>query len=253
MEETTETQSNESDNALEQLKTLVETQHNQVQNMIEAKFNAIAELFADKLAYDLHKQQQIDQLHEELQLYKADLIAKTNRPLINGIIKLYQDISKTLDNLKSKPEDKLTSELYLNRIDDIGDDVDVLLSQHGVSRFNEPGEALNPRRQRALKNIETNDENKHGQVCERVRPGFEYANELLQKELVNLFIYKASKSTESVNEPEEPSIDQTEIAPELPICDETSEQNIDEMNAETLTESDTNSEQDINTIKASEG
>jgi molecular chaperone GrpE (heat shock protein) len=249
MEEAIESQIEAPNKNQEQCETVTESQNDQVLAAIDAKFNAVAELFADKLAYDLSKQHQIDRLHQELQQYKTDLIAKTSRPLINGIIKLYQDIGKTLENLNAKPAVQLTSALFFNRIDDIQDDVNMLLEQHGISQFTEAGEVFNPRRQRGLKNFDTNDSALHGQVCERVRPGFEYANEMLQKEFVNLFVYKQPVPAIEVIADDTAAVEhetqdnKTELAPQ---SKETSPITNENKNKTEVTENDT-------TIEVSEG
>lgn len=172
--------------------------------LLESKLEQLMIRFEDKLAYDQTKQEQIDKLHEELQKYRVDLLAKTCRPLINGIIRLYQNIGKTTQNLKNKSTEELTSELIFKRIDDIQDDVQVLLEQHGVDCFIEPGEEFNPRRQRALQKRLVEDESMHGKVIERVRPGFEYASEILQKELINIGFYQPPViSDDALNKPKE--------------------------------------------------
>lgn len=67
---------------------------------IKAGFLKIHDDFEHKIAYDLTKQRQIDSLHSELQQYKTNLIAKTNRPLINGMILLHDDMGSWLVSFK---------------------------------------------------------------------------------------------------------------------------------------------------------
>lgn len=155
---------------------------------LEAGIAQILEAFEKKLAYDNTKQQQIDRLHAELQKYRADLIAKTNRPLVNGLIRLHDDVGKLIDNFKKRPSKELEPARFFKAFEDVQDDIEILLDQNGVLSFSELGERLDPRRQSVIRQIKTSDEQLIGAIAGRLRKGFEQADELIKKERVSVYV-----------------------------------------------------------------
>jgi molecular chaperone GrpE len=160
----------------------------QFEQKLESGISKVLNAFEQKIAFDASKQQQIDRLHAELQEYRTDLIAKTNRPLVNGLIRLHDDIGKLIENLKSKSTEQVEPDKLFHTIGGIQEDVEILLDQNGVVAFTESSDTFEPRRQRALKNVLTIEEEKVGKVAERVRPGFEQGDEIIKKELVRVFV-----------------------------------------------------------------
>ncbi len=123
-----------------------------------------------------------------MQEYRTDLIAKTNRPLVNGLIHLHDNIGKLIENLQSKATEQLEPDMFFKAITGFQDDVEILLDQNGIAAFKELGEAFQPRRQRAIKNIPTNDDKQVGKIVKQLRPGFEQGDELIQKERVSVYV-----------------------------------------------------------------
>ena len=159
-----------------------------LEEKLASGFSQVLNAFEQKIAFDATKQQQIDRLHAELQTYRTDLIAKTNRPLVNGLIRLHDDIGRLIEGQKSKPIEQLEPEQLLKAIGGIQEDVEILLDQNGVSAFREPVETFEPRRQRTIKNVPTTDDERVGQIVERLRPGFEQGDEIIQKERVSVYV-----------------------------------------------------------------
>jgi molecular chaperone GrpE len=155
---------------------------------LESGISQILNAFEQKIAFDVLKQQQIDRLHAELQEYRTDLIAKTNRPLVNGLIYLHDDIGKLIEGLQAKPIEEVEPEKLFKTISGIQEDIEILLDQNGVTTFREIVDTFDPRRQHALKNVPTIEEEQVGKIAERVRPGFEQGDEIIKKERVRVFV-----------------------------------------------------------------
>jgi len=188
--------------------------------ILDAGVAQILDAFERKLAYDDTKQQQIDRLHAELQKHQADLIAKTNRPLINGLIRLHDDVGKLVNNLKRRPDEELAPSRFYKAFADVQDDIEILLDQNGVVSFTEQGEILDPRRQRVVRQIQTPDEKLNGTIAERLRKGFEQADDLIQKERVSVYVADKSsihqkKSSDNETETEQSRINNTETSGDL--------------------------------------
>jgi molecular chaperone GrpE len=170
--------------------------NSEIAELITAGFDKLSHQFEHKLVYDQTKQQQIDTLHNELQKYRSDLIAKTNRPLVNGIIRLHDDIEKIVAKFETKPKEPLSRDRLIKILLGTAEDIEILLDQNGVLAFQEPLEAFNPQRQRSIRSIATDDAALNGRVAERLRPGFEQGDEILRKETVTVYVSDKSVSEE---------------------------------------------------------
>ncbi len=155
---------------------------------LEAGFEALQRLFADKLAYDQFKEQQVDRLHAELQSHKSDLLLRAQQPLLRGLIRLHDDLGRLADGLAERTAEELTRERFQGYLAGLRDDVETLLEQHGVRPFEAAGEGFDGRRQTVARTVPAEHGARVGRVAERLRPGFELGDFLLQKERVAVFV-----------------------------------------------------------------
>lgn len=161
---------------------------NQLQETVTGGFAELLQQFREKLTYDRFKEEQIARLHEELQAYKSDLVSKPARQLVQGLIRLHDDLGKVATALRQKPAAELTPERFFQQFADFQDDLELLLGQNGVERFQAPGDGFDPRRQTAIRMLPSDDPARFGQIAERLRPGFEQGESLLQKERVAVYV-----------------------------------------------------------------
>lgn len=159
-----------------------------LETAMAAGFAGLLQEIREKTATDRFREGQIDRLHAELQTYRNDLVSKQARLLIQGIIRLHDDLGKAVAALGQKPPAELTPEILFRQLADFQDDLELLLGQHGVEPFQAPGEELDPRRQTVARTVPTDDPGLAGRIAERVRPGFEQGETLLQKERVAVWV-----------------------------------------------------------------
>lgn len=177
--------------------TTLDTLSSTVERLETAVAAGIAEIlgeFRDKLALDRFKEDQVTKLHEELQAYKNDLISRASRQILQGVIRLHDDLGKVAASLRQKPAEELTPEKFFQQLEGFQDDVELLLGQHGVERFEVDGEEFDPRRQTALRTVPTDDPARVGRVAERLRPGFLQGETLVQKERVAVYAAASAKA-----------------------------------------------------------
>ncbi len=155
---------------------------------VDESSRALHKAFADKLALDRHKEQQIDALHSELQEHKRGLLARASRPLLSGLVRLHDNLGRMAEDLRRESPEELTPERFFGILEGFQDDVEITLEDHGVSLFLEPSERFEPRRQTSRRTVETDDENRVGTIAHRVRPGFEQEATFLQKERVDVYV-----------------------------------------------------------------
>jgi molecular chaperone GrpE len=142
----------------------------------------------DQLALDRFKEQQIDRLHQELQGYKTDLLGRAVRPLLLGLIRLHDTLGKVKESLRQVPPAELTVERAAGFFDGFRGDLELVLEEHGVLRFETAGERFDPHRQTAARTVPAADPGRVGLVAERLRPGFAQGEVPLQKERVVVYV-----------------------------------------------------------------
>lgn len=167
----------------------------------------LREWVEDRFALDRFREEQIDRLHQELQTYKQDLLARVQRPLLMGLIRIHNDLGRSVAAVRGRPLEEQTPERFLGLLAGLEDDLELLLEQHGVERFATSEPEFDPTRQTALRTVETADAGLVGRVADRLRPGFSQGPALLQRE--GVAVYAASGGPErtaapagSVAEPE---------------------------------------------------
>lgn len=158
-----------------------------LETTVAVGFAGVLQEFRDKLALDRFKEEQITRLHEELQEYRNDLISRTARQILQGLIRLHDSLGKVSASLRQRPAEELTPERFFQQFEGFQDDVELLLGQHEVEKFEVPGEDFDPRRQTAVRPVPTDDPTQVGRIAERVRSGFQLGETLLQKERVAVY------------------------------------------------------------------
>ena len=162
-----------------------------IEAMLDGSIDRILRVFSDKLAYDASKQLQIDRLHEELQQHRSDLAAQAALPLVRGMIRVHDDIGKLHGALEAKFDDEFSLEKFLRILKSLQEDVELVLEQNGACAYREPGKSFDPKRQRILRTVPTEDQGLAGSVAESTRPGFELNSRIIEKERVSTYVFAA--------------------------------------------------------------
>lgn len=147
----------------------------------------VLSVFRDKLAFDRFKEDQINRQHEELQAYRTGLVHRASRQILQGVIRLHDDFGKVAAVLRRKPAEELTPQKLFQHLEGFQDDIELLLIQYGVEKFEVHGVEFDPRRQTALRTVPTEDPSRVGLVAERLRPGFQQGEVILQKQRVAVY------------------------------------------------------------------
>ena len=158
-----------------------------IEMTIEKGVERILAEFDAKLARDSAKQLQIDRLHDELQQYRNNLMVHIARPLVSELIVLHTSIGRLRDAIHTKPLEEATPEKFLSILDGLQEDVEIALNRNSIEAYREPLGRFNPRRQKIVKKVATDDAALVGVVAESIRPGFEQDAEILEKEKVSAY------------------------------------------------------------------
>ncbi len=163
--------------------------------IVTDEFSGLQKSFDVKIAKDALQQGHIDRLHQELTEYRAGLVEKSMRPLVRGVIKLHGDIQKMLSEVQElKESDHIVLEKKLLEIlNGFSSDVEILLEDNGVAKYEEKSLDFNPRRQRIVRKIATQSEDMHGKISDRLLPGFQKGEEIIEKERVAVYVYRSNQ------------------------------------------------------------
>jgi molecular chaperone GrpE len=168
----------------------------EIAEMLAAMEWRLLDAFDRKLAFDAGKEKQIDRLHEELQGYRADLVTKAIRPVLQSLIRLHDSFGKILEALDHEDREQLTPERLIGLMRGFREDVELTLEENGVNAFESETETFDPRRQRAMRRTETTEPERFGKVAARLLPGFAQGDTLIEKERVAVYFMPTAKLEE---------------------------------------------------------
>jgi molecular chaperone GrpE len=153
------------------------------------KMGSLENHFTSSLKYDASKDLIINQLHKELQIYKDDLLAKIYEPLLKELICLYDDFEKVLTIIKSNrsnlPEDK-----NIELLEGFKQNIIISLEKCDVVYFNSDSPQFDPKTQRVVRVVITNDIAQNKQIADRIRTGFRRNEHIIRPEDVEVYKYQ---------------------------------------------------------------
>ena len=156
-------------------------------SMLDRKLSDLHGLFETKFVDDSFKELFIKQMHAELQEYKQDVVGQKLKPLLASVIQLHTETSRTYERLTRKQADEIPANRLLSVVEGIQDDVEILLAQHGIEPFVEPGDYIKPTHQKAVQTWKVEDVSLFGKIVARHGPGFRMGDTVLRKEPVEVY------------------------------------------------------------------
>lgn len=154
---------------------------------ILAKLDGLQSQFDREVRAEATRERMVDRLHAELQESKNGLLLGILRPVFVDLIQLHDDIGKMVESTQSS-EGEVARLLDLMRGFQQGV-VDILYRQ-GVEPFQVDGDGFDPRRQRAVATLPTEDADLNKRVAGRHRPGFTAGDKIIRPEVVTVYAVK---------------------------------------------------------------
>ena len=158
-----------------------------VGDRLDRRFDALQTLIEREGRAEATREKVVDRLHAELQEYKQDLLLNTLRPVFIDLIQLHDDIGKVaVPDHDHGPEALRLVGLMAGFQQGIED----ILYRQGVEPFRIDGDAFDPRRQRAVSTVPTDDPSKNKALAGRHRPGFKSGERVIRPEVVSVYAFK---------------------------------------------------------------
>jgi molecular chaperone GrpE len=152
------------------------------------RLDGLQTLFDREIRAEATREKVVDRLHAELQEYKQDLLLNTLRPMFVDLIQLHDDIGKLLDaQAESDGEIGRMRQMMRNLQQGIED----ILYRQGVEPYTAESHTFDPRRQRAVSTVATDDPGLAKTVAARLRKGFQAGEKVIRPEIVS--VYSARK------------------------------------------------------------
>jgi molecular chaperone GrpE len=167
--------------SLEPVQSLIET----LGETLSRRLDSLQALFDREIRAESSREKVVDRLHSELQEYKQDLVQSLLRPVFIDLIQLHDDIGKITDAQADGPSE--ASSMLVS----IQQGIEDVLYRHGVEPFSTDTETFDPRRQRAVATVPTDDPKMTKVIALRVRKGFASGEKIIRPELVKVFSHKS--------------------------------------------------------------
>ena len=186
------------------------------------KIDSISKCYEEKIKYDEGKQTTINRQYSELQSIREGIPYSYLKSIIKDIILTMTDLRRMTRSFKNKLEkgEELSIDHVIDTYASYEDDLLDILEKNGVDTYSYESNTYEPRKQKAVKIIDTSDESLNKAVAERLMDGFiktEYrqvedsntkelkvvsVENIIEKEHVNVYNYVPAE-TEKVNESKE--------------------------------------------------
>ena len=158
---------------------------------VNRKLDALQTAFDREIRAESTREKVVDRLHAELQEYKQGLILGILRPVFIDLIQLHDDIGKMAASSSQDAEAPPEVHRLLGMVLGYQQAIEDILYRQGVETFTHDGDAFDPRRQRALSTVPTDEATLNKKVASRVRPGFQSNDKVIRPEFVTVYAHKS--------------------------------------------------------------
>jgi molecular chaperone GrpE len=159
-----------------------------MQGAVDQRLSTLQSMFEREIRAEATRERIVDRLHSELQEYKQDLLLKIQRPIFIDLIQLHDDIGKMMDAQPVEDPDRAAS--VRGTLDSIRTAIEDILYRQGVEPFRLDDEEFDPRRQRAVHTVPTEEPDLNKTIAARLRPGFQSGDKIIRPEIVSVHTLK---------------------------------------------------------------
>jgi molecular chaperone GrpE len=156
-----------------------------LESRLDQRLSGLQALFDREVRAEATRERIVDRLHAELQDYKQDLLLKVQRPIFVDLIQLHDDIGKMIEAQPQDDPDRAAA--VRGTLESIRTAIEDILYRQGVEPFHAEGEEFDPRRQRAVTTVPTEESERNKTIAGRLRPGFQAGEKLIRPEIVSVF------------------------------------------------------------------
>lgn len=164
---------------------------NSLGESLQRKLDGLHTLFEREIRAEATREKIVERLHAELQEYKQDLLLNVLRPVFVDLIQLHDDIGKIIAmHAEAEGEPRRLVDLMAGFQQGIED----ILYRQGVEPYTLEGDAFDPRRQRAIATVATDEPERNKTIAARHRKGFHLVagEKMIRPEIVSVHALRKS-------------------------------------------------------------
>ncbi|MGO9463005.1 MAG: nucleotide exchange factor GrpE [Isosphaeraceae bacterium] len=157
---------------------------------LDGRLDSLKQLFEREQRAEAARERVVDRLHAELQEYKQDLLLKVQRPIFIDLIQLHDDIGKMIEARSADDALAHPAGTFREVLESLQTAIEDILYRQGVEPFIREGTDFDPRRQRAVSTVPTDDPALGKTVAARLRKGFEAGDKVIRPEIVTVYAFR---------------------------------------------------------------
>ncbi len=153
---------------------------------VDRRFDELKSLFEREIRAEGTREKVVDRLHAELQEYKQDLLLSMLRPIFIDLIQLHDDIGKVAV-VPADEAGQTDARRLVGLMEGFQQGIEDILYRQGVEPYEVDDHVFDPRRQRAVATVATDDPALNKTVAVRHRKGFRSGDRMIRPEVVSVF------------------------------------------------------------------
>ena len=154
----------------------------------------LRELFLDKIQTDAYKQQLFDEMHDELQQHKNNLLDAVTRSIEGDVIKAIEDIEKSMEIYRSRQFSQDNYRRLLTLFEGIKIDLADILYRNGVEPYSNDGNDVDISRQKIIATVPTEKKRLDKKVAIRHAQGWEKNGKVIRPERISVHLYQSPEN-----------------------------------------------------------
>jgi molecular chaperone GrpE len=161
----------------------------------------LTENIAFQLEHNKRKEELIDKLHAENQGYKNGMYQKLVMPFVNENIFLIDNYTKLCKGYEGKDTSEIDVNKLLRQLGDIVEDLENTLYKNGIEAYeSEVGAEVDFAKQKIVKTVLTNEQEKDKTVCESLKKGFVLDEKIIRQEQISCYKYEVNNTNPTEKE-----------------------------------------------------
>lgn len=156
---------------------------------IQEQIAALSVLFTEKIAGDTKKNELFDLMHAELTDYKNGLVNAVTEPLERDIIKIIDDVGKSVDACRGKAPSRENYMRFFKLFEGVQTDLVDLLYRQGVEPYSVNGNKVEILRQQILSTVPTDSRELDKTVAQRLSSGWEKGGKVIRPERITAYVH----------------------------------------------------------------
>lgn len=146
------------------------------------KIGLLEQLIVKRIKDDQTQQTAVNALHSELQQYRSDAVRAGQKPILKGLVLMYDAALRMLESL---PPSKGTE-----AVETLAEEIVELLHRHDVELIAEQPERFDNKIQMALRMEPAGSEDEDQRVAQVVRQGFRWGGQVLRPQEVVVKVFR---------------------------------------------------------------